>query len=51
MILIHDLFHKRGINMQTLAQAKQNFVYQVERIETEEKTKRHLQNIGIVAGS
>ena len=37
--------------MQTLAQAKQNFVYQVERIETEEKTKRHLQNIGIVAGS
>ncbi|MGQ4822820.1 ferrous iron transport protein A, partial [Enterococcus faecalis] len=26
MILIHDLFHKRGINMQTLAQAKQNFV-------------------------
>ena len=27
--------------MQTLAQAKQNFVYQVERIETEEKTKRH----------
>ncbi len=34
--------------MQTLAQAKQNFVYQVERIETEEKTKRHLQNIGIV---
>lgn len=23
--------------MQTLAQAKQNFVYQVERIETEEK--------------
>ncbi len=37
--------------MQTLAQAKQNFVYQVERIETEEKTKRHLQNIGVVAGS
>lgn len=34
--------------MQTLAQAKQNFVYQVERIETEEKTKRHLQNIGVV---
>ena len=37
--------------MQTLAQAKQNFVYQVERIETEEKTKRHLQNIGVVVGS
>ncbi|MBK5027999.1 FeoA family protein [Enterococcus faecium] len=37
--------------MQTLAQAKQNIVYQVERIETEEKTKRHLQNIGVVAGS
>ena len=37
--------------MQTLAQAKQNFVYQVERIETEEKTKRPLQNIGAVVGS
>ena len=51
MVSTHDLFHKRGINMQTLAQAKQNFVYQVERIETEEKTKRHLQNIGVVVGS
>lgn len=37
--------------MQTLAQAKQNLVYQVANICTDEKVKRHLQNLGVVTGS
>ena len=52
MILIHDLFHKRGNQYADLSAGKAKFRFiKSERIETEEKTKRHLQNIGIVAGS
>ncbi|WP_165005358.1 MULTISPECIES: ferrous iron transport protein A [unclassified Enterococcus] len=37
--------------METLTQAKQNLVYQIEKIQAADSTKLHLQNLGVVAGS
>lgn len=37
--------------METLAQAKQNLVYQIVKIQTKESVKNHLQNLGIIPGT
>lgn len=37
--------------METLEEAKLNLVYQIERIQTSDSVKKHLQNLGVVTGS
>ncbi|WVT92776.1 FeoA domain-containing protein, partial [Enterococcus durans] len=37
--------------METLEEAKLNLVYQIERIQTSDLVKKHLQNLGVITGS
>ncbi|MDB1653885.1 ferrous iron transport protein A [Enterococcus durans] len=37
--------------MKTLEEAKLNLVYQIERIQTSDSVKKHLQNLGVIIGS
>lgn len=37
--------------METLEEAKLNLVYQIERIQTSDSVKKHLQNLGAIIGS
>lgn len=37
--------------MKTLEEAKLNLVYQIERIQTSDLVKKHLQNLGVITGS
>lgn len=37
--------------METLEEAKLNLVYQIERIQTSDLIKKHLQNLGVITGS
>lgn len=37
--------------MGTLEEAKLNLVYQIERIQTSDSVKKHLQNLGVIIGS
>lgn len=37
--------------METLEEAKLNLVYQIERIQTSDSVKKHLQNLGVIIGS
>ena len=37
--------------METLEEAKLNLVYQIERIQTSDSVKKHLQNLGVITGS
>lgn len=37
--------------METLEEARLNLVYQIERIQTSDLVKKHLQNLGVITGS
>lgn len=37
--------------METLEEVKLNLVYQIERIQTSDSVKKHLQNLGVIIGS
>ena len=37
--------------MKTFEEAKLNLVYQIERIQTSDSVKKHLQNLGVIIGS